>query len=76
MVAVSLNYTKVWSHVPSGERGTFELFLGLLLILLVSEGRDRPARGLITGFFAALFAYTFIVSPEAAASRAALLLIR
>jgi hypothetical protein len=30
----------------------------------------------LIGFFAALFVYTFIVSPEAATSRAALLLIR
>jgi hypothetical protein len=73
---VSLNYTRVWSHVPSGERGTFELFLGLLLILLVADPRDGQARRSLTAFFAALAAYTFIVSPEAGASRAALLLIR
>ena len=37
-MAVSLNYDKIWSHLPSGERGTFELFLCLLLLLL--ESRD------------------------------------
>ena len=76
VMAVSLNYPKVWSHVPSGERSTFELFLGLFLILLVADANDRNARRMLIGFFAALFAYTFIVSPEAVTSRAALLLIR
>jgi len=76
MVAVSLNYSHIWSHVPSGERGTFELFLCLLLLFL--ERRERPAwiGRALTGFFGAALVYTFFLAPEAAASRAALLLIR
>jgi hypothetical protein len=75
-VAVSLNYSHIWSHLPSGERATFEVFVCLLLLLL--DGRDRPAwiGRALTGFFAALLAYTFFVAPDAGASRAALLLIR
>ena len=75
-MAVSLNYDKIWSHLPSGERGTFELFLCLLLLLL--ESRTRPAwvRQTLTGFFVVLSAYTFFAAPDAATSRAALLLIR
>ncbi len=75
-MAVSLNYDKIWSHLPSGERGTFELFLCLLLLLL--ESRTRPAwvRQTLTGLFAVLAVYTFLVAPDAATSRAALLLIR
>ena len=52
VVAVSLNYGKIWSHLPSGERGTFELFLCLLLLLLESGGRPAWVRRTLTGFFA------------------------
>ena len=75
-VAVSLNYSHIWSHLPSGERGTFELFVCLLLLSLDSRGRPAWIRRALTGFFVALLAYTFLVAPDAAASRAALLLIR
>jgi hypothetical protein len=76
LIAVSLNYEKIWSHLPSGERGTFELFLCLLLLLL--EGRTQPAwvRPALYAFFVVLLAYTFFVAPDAGTSRAALLLIR
>jgi hypothetical protein len=76
LVAVSLDYAHVWTHLPSGERGTFELFLGLLLTLLTLDAQHRRARQVLTGFFVALIAYTLVASPEAAVSRAALLLIR
>jgi hypothetical protein len=76
LVAVSLNYSKIWSHLPSGERGTFELFLCLLLLLLESRGRPAWIRRTLTGFFLVLAAYTFFVAPDAGTSRAALLLIR
>jgi hypothetical protein len=76
LVAVSLNYNQIWSHLPSGERGTFELFVCLLLLLL--DGKERPVwiRRALAGFFAVLAAYTFFVAPDAGASRAALLFIR
>ena len=75
-VAVSLNYDKIWSHLPSGERGTFELFVCLLLLLLESGGRPVWVRRTLTGLFLVLLAYTFFVAPDASTSRAALLLIR
>ena len=75
-IAVSLNYGKIWSHLPSGERGTFELFLCLLLLLLESRGRPAWIRQTLAGFFVSLAAYTFFLAPDAATSRAALLLIR
>jgi hypothetical protein len=76
LVAVSLNYNQIWSHLPSGERGTFELFVCLLLLLL--ESKERPAwiRRTLTALFLALAGYTFFVAPDAGTSRAALLLIR
>ena len=75
-VAVSLNYKQIWSHLPSGERGTFELFVCLLLLLLESRGRPAWVRRTLTGFFLGLLAYTFFIAPDAGTSRAALLLIR
>jgi hypothetical protein len=76
VIAVSLSYEKIWSHLPSGERGTFELFLGLLFMLLVATREDLRLRGALMWFFGVLAAYTFTVSPEAWVSREALLLIR
>ena len=75
-VAVSLNYGQIWTHLPSGERGTFELFVCLLLVLLESRGRPVWIRRTLTEFFVVLLAYTFVIAPDAATSRAALLLIR
>jgi hypothetical protein len=76
MLAVSLNYGKIWSHVPSGERGTFELFLGLLLVLLGSGSSSPPVRSAMRAFFVTVCLYTLLLSPEAGTSRSALLLIR
>ena len=76
VLAVSLNYGKIWSHVPSGERGTTELFLCLLLVLVSNHTNPLRLRRALVALFVALAAYTFIVSPEAYASRAALLLVR
>jgi hypothetical protein len=76
VIAVSLNYEKIWTHLPSGERGTFELFLCLLLLLLESDGRPMWVRRALTGLFVALVCYTFMIAPDAGTSRSALLLIR
>jgi len=75
-VAVSLNYDKIWSHLPSGERGTFELFLCLLLLLLQGDRQPSKIRYALVGMFVALCAYTFLAAPDASTSRTALLLIR
>ena len=76
VVAVSLNYNQIWSHLPSGERGTFELFVCLLLLFLESGERPAWVRRALTGFFCVLAAYTFFIAPDAGTSRAALLSIR
>ena len=62
--------------MPSGERGTFELFVCLLLVSF--EKRPHPIwlGRAFGGVFAALVVYTFVFSPEASMSRAALLVIR
>jgi hypothetical protein len=76
LIGVSLNYAKIWSHLPSGERGTFELFLCALLLLIEGTSGPRWLRPVLTGLFAVLLTYTFLIAPDAATSRAALLLIR
>jgi hypothetical protein len=75
-VAVSLGYDKIWSHLPSGERGTFELFLCLLLLLITAADRPLALRRALTMMFVVLGVYTLAFAPDAATSRAALLLIR
>ena len=75
-MAVSLNYDKIWSHLSGGERGTFELFLCLLLLLLRGGRQPASIRHAVTGVFVALCAYTFFVAPDAVTSRSALLLLR
>jgi len=75
-IAVSLNYGKIWSHLPSGERGTFELFLCLLFLMFESHERPAWTGWALKGFFVVLLAYTFLLAPDASTSRAALLLIR
>jgi hypothetical protein len=75
IVAVSLNYDKIWAHLPSGERGTFELFL-LLAVLWLGGALPRWLTRTLAGFFVVLAGYTLFVSPEASMSRAALLLVR
>jgi hypothetical protein len=75
-IAVSLDYEKVWRHLPSGERGVFELFVCLVLLVLESGGQPLWIRRSLNGLVVILFFYTFAIAPEASASRAALLLIR
>lgn len=75
-IAVSLNYEQIWSHVPSGERGTTELYLALLLWWLCGDISQRSLRRAVPWFFGAAAVYTLALSPEAGVARAALLLIR
>src|SRR5262249_18910327 len=72
-LAVSLNYPAIWVHVGSGERGTYELFL-LLLIALVTTPRDLPlARPLGAGVAIAALAYLWIGSVDAGLVRYAVM---
>jgi hypothetical protein len=75
-MAVSLNYEKVWTHVPSGERATYELFLTLLVLAILTNREHPGIMRYVLLLFAALGIYTFMLSPEAALARSALLLIR
>jgi hypothetical protein len=75
LVAGCLNHEKIWVHLPSGERATFEMFLCLLL-LRVDLTAPVWMRRALAAFFVVLFTYTFVAAPEAAASRTALWIVR
>ena len=75
LVSVCLNYEKIWAHLPSGERGTVELFVCLLLCLLNGPQSTRLSNALVAFFFV-VAVYAFAFSPEASISRSALLVLR
>jgi hypothetical protein len=75
-IALCLNYEKIWSHVPSAERGTHELFLALLLLGMQVHTARPDASRRTWRLFALLALYSLVFSPEAGNARAALLLIR
>jgi hypothetical protein len=87
-LAMLLNYSAGWSHVPSTERTTYELPLCLALVWCTTRASvaqhaagdavadARRWRLVLGAFFAALATYTLFASPEAFVARAALLLIR
>jgi hypothetical protein len=76
LVAISLNYEKVWSHLPSGERGTFEVFLCIVILGLSGSAYSNAFKRLTTLVAIVVGCYTLVISPEAWATRQALLLIR
>jgi hypothetical protein len=76
LMSACFNYERVWTHVPSAERAMLELFVCLLLLLISSSWSRTAWSRPFAIFFAAVAVYSFAFSPEAAASRAALLVIR
>lgn len=73
IVAICLNYPKIWSHVPSGERATYEVFVCVLALAMTEPRLAGRWLALAAGVVAL---YTLLASPEAAATRGALLLIQ
>jgi len=73
LLAVSLNYEKIWSWVGNGERGTYEAFL-LALVAAFSFGTlPRGLRWALAAFGVALVAYDFQIGTHATWFRAALI---
>jgi len=62
--------------VPSGERGTADLFLTLLVFALTAQQANPGLARMVLGLFVALAVYAALFSPEADMVRSALLLIR
>jgi hypothetical protein len=50
LLAVSLNYEAIWTHVGNGERGTYELFL-LMMVAFISTPADVKRDRRILGLF-------------------------
>jgi hypothetical protein len=73
VMAVSLNYNMIWVHVGNAQRGTYELFV-LLLLTATTMGK-MPAWGRwSTGiFWTAAAAYVLFGGLEAEALRLVLL---
>jgi hypothetical protein len=76
VLAVSLDYRQIWSWVGNGERGTFELFLLVLVAALPFGSLPRGLRWALTAFGIALFAYDFRVATYASWFRPGLIVFR
>jgi hypothetical protein len=85
LLALCLNFQKVWIHVANAERQTFESFLCLLLVFLstpwnaIAANAARSTAFLKKGFavyFVALFFYDFLISVADVSFRAAFYLAR
>ncbi|MFN7981110.1 MAG: hypothetical protein U0Q11_04575 [Vicinamibacterales bacterium] len=73
LIAVSLNYDMIWVHVGNGQRGTYEVFLSLMLLLTDSSVRSSRALTLATGVLWSVAAvYVVFLSFDAHLIRSAL----
>lgn len=59
LLAVSLDYDKIWAWMGNGERGTYEAFLMVLVSALCVRGLPRRLQTALAVFSAALFIYCF-----------------
>ena len=69
-LALLLNYSAGFSHLPSGERTTYELFLCLFVLFVVAPAQHVVLRRMLAAFFVIVGLYTFGFSPEADIARA------
>jgi hypothetical protein len=65
VMAISLAYPKVWSHVANAQRGTFELFLVLALVSLEARHDARSIRWGMAAFWIATTIYVFFGAHDA-----------
>ena len=72
LLAISLNYTSIWVHVGNGQRGTFELFVALMLVSVSPVGSSGWLRWVRGVFWAAAAAYVFYGAFDAPSLRNAL----
>lgn len=64
LIAVLLNYEKIWVHIDNGVRGTYEAFLFLIIAFATYRGRRKPVvKYLILGLFLLIFVYDFFLAP-------------
>ncbi len=73
LLAVSLNYEAIWTHVGNGERGTYELFMLMIVAFVTIDRRERFMRRLVGGFLVCTFLYLWLASVDAGMIRYAVL---
>jgi hypothetical protein len=71
LVAISLNFASIWTHVGNGQRGTFELFV-VLAVLAVTTPHGPRLRWARATFWVAAAAYIAVGSFQSAAIRHAI----
>jgi hypothetical protein len=70
MLALSLNFEKVWIHVSNAERQSYETFLCLILVFLMAA--QPRIRKVFLGYFVVLFLFDFLLSSADRSFRAAI----
>lgn len=64
LIAVLLNYEKIWVHIDNGVRGTYEAFLFLIIAFATYRGPRKPVvKYLFLGLFLLIFVYDFFLAP-------------
>lgn len=74
LLAISLNYEAIWIHVGNGVRGTYELFLMLIVATLAWRSCSTPIRAGLAAFWIGAVVYIALFGQDADAIRAALAL--
>jgi len=64
-LAVSLNYEAIWCHVGNAERGTYELFLLLIVAFVSIESSERVMRRLVGAVLVCTLLYLWFASVDA-----------
>jgi hypothetical protein len=72
-IALSLTFDSIWVHVGNGQRGGFELFLGLALLTATSPNSARAIRGGLWAFWVAAAGYVFLGGFDAEYIRATIM---
>ena len=71
-IALCLNFESIWVNVGNGERGTFEMFVMLLIVTLQMRSLRRPLPLIAAAFWTAAAAYIFFFGFDAEFIRASL----
>jgi hypothetical protein len=72
IIAISLNYEKIWVHVGNGQRGTYEVFV-MLALSSMAQPRSRAVLACAALFWALTAWYVFFGAFDARLIRSAIL---
>jgi len=73
IMAISLTYDSIWVHVGNGQRGTYELFVVLAVVSILTRVSSPLWRMSLVIFWTAAAAYTFFGTFEAESVRRAII---